>query len=72
MHVHNLRPVSQQDIPPHVMEAMRSHQPELPKCGNCGTAISCGCQRVKATNGADVCDECVNDYEKSLSEGGSK
>jgi RNA polymerase-binding transcription factor DksA len=35
-------------------------------CGNCGTAITCSCQRRTAVNGAPVCSACVHAYELKL------
>lgn len=37
-------------------------------CANCGTVLSCGCQRKKASNGASVCRSCITKYEKTLME----
>jgi hypothetical protein len=37
-------------------------------CANCGTVLSCGCQRKKASNGASVCRSCITKYENSLKE----
>lgn len=36
----------------------------MAKCGNCGKALSCGCQKRKASNGASVCSNCIASYEK--------
>jgi transcription elongation factor Elf1 len=38
----------------------------MAKCGNCGKALSCGCQKRKASNGASVCSNCVKSYELTL------
>lgn len=35
-------------------------------CKNCGTVITCGCQRLVASDGVEVCDECVTLYEEKL------
>jgi hypothetical protein len=29
-------------------------------CQNCGAALSCGCQKRTATNGAAACSNCVS------------
>lgn len=39
------------------------------KCNNCETPITCGCQKRVASDGREVCDECLEGYEKSLSDG---
>jgi transcription elongation factor Elf1 len=38
----------------------------MAKCGNCGKALSCGCQKRKASNGAAVCSNCIKSYELTL------
>lgn len=35
-------------------------------CQNCGTSLSCGCQKRTASNGASVCAHCITDYEATL------
>jgi hypothetical protein len=35
----------------------------MSNCSNCGAALSCGCQKRKASDGASVCANCVNRYE---------
>jgi transcription elongation factor Elf1 len=37
-------------------------------CPNCGTKLSCGCQKKKASNGTFVCRGCITKYERSLQE----
>ncbi len=37
----------------------------MAKCGNCGKALSCGCQKRKASNGASVCSTCISSYENT-------
>lgn len=59
MHQHTLTPIHGAPTP----AAMPA---PMPSCPNCGTVISCGCQRARASDGTDVCDECVMEYEKSL------
>lgn len=36
-------------------------------CPNCQTPLSCGCQKRKASNGNEVCSNCLAFYEASLS-----
>lgn len=38
----------------------------MSSCPNCGTKLSCGCQRKKASNGVTVCRSCITRYEKTL------
>lgn len=33
------------------------------KCPNCGSALSCGCQKRVASDGAQVCTNCLSSYE---------
>jgi hypothetical protein len=35
-------------------------------CPNCNTALSCGCQKREASNGAQVCSSCIAAYEQKL------
>jgi hypothetical protein len=35
-------------------------------CGNCKAKLSCGCQRRKATDGTQVCSNCITNYETKL------
>lgn len=35
-------------------------------CPNCKKKLSCGCQKVKASNGTVVCKSCKGSYERSL------
>lgn len=37
-------------------------------CSNCNSQITCGCQVRFASDGSKVCTNCINFYEKSLSE----
>ena len=37
------------------------------KCNNCGATLSCGCQRATASNGKSCCNNCVKQYERSIS-----
>lgn len=35
-------------------------------CPNCGKKLSCGCQKIKASDGRICCNSCVGYYNKSL------
>lgn len=35
-------------------------------CANCGAEITCGCQERTASNGVQVCSNCIAMYEQSL------
>ncbi len=35
-------------------------------CQNCNTLIDCDCQKVIASDGKEICDECFDRYEASL------
>jgi hypothetical protein len=35
-------------------------------CLNCGTKLSCGCQKRTASDGKSVCGTCLSSYEISL------
>lgn len=37
-------------------------------CQNCNAAITCGCQKRVASNGAQVCSACLDAYERKLAE----
>lgn len=36
------------------------------KCGNCGSKLTCGCQKRTATDGKQCCQSCVGTYNQSL------
>ena len=36
------------------------------KCNNCKTTLGCGCQKRVASNGAQVCANCIGAYEANL------
>ena len=38
----------------------------MAKCANCGTNMSCGCQKRKASNGAIACSTCINALELKI------
>jgi hypothetical protein len=35
-------------------------------CVNCKTKLSCGCQKRKASNGVQVCSNCLSSYESQI------
>jgi hypothetical protein len=35
-------------------------------CTNCGTKLSCGCQKRTASDGRAVCGTCLSGYEASI------
>lgn len=35
----------------------------MANCSNCGAALSCGCQKRKASDGVSVCANCIGRYE---------
>ena len=35
-------------------------------CPNCGTQLSCVCQRKTASDGKQGCTQCIPTYEKSI------
>jgi hypothetical protein len=35
-------------------------------CTNCGTKLSCGCQKRVASDGRSVCGTCLAGYEASI------
>ena len=37
-------------------------------CQNCTRKLSCGCQKKTASDGKQVCSQCIQDYEKKLKE----
>ena len=59
MNLHNLEKVGEiqeQQMPPRPMNV----------CKQCGTVLSCGCQKLIASDGTEVCDECISAYEEKL------
>jgi hypothetical protein len=38
----------------------------MAQCQNCHSALSCGCQQRIASNGANVCANCIAAYEQKL------
>jgi hypothetical protein len=35
-------------------------------CPNCNSQITCGCQKRTASDGKQVCSNCLNAYENTL------
>jgi hypothetical protein len=35
-------------------------------CPNCKATLSCGCQRRQASNGGQVCSNCLSSYESQI------
>jgi hypothetical protein len=35
-------------------------------CVNCKTRLTCGCQKRKASNGIEVCSNCIAQYEVQI------
>lgn len=35
-------------------------------CNNCKTTLSCGCQQRTASDGKQVCSNCISSYENKL------
>ncbi len=59
MHVFNLTKI--EDLQP-----VNTEIPQQNTCPNCNSVISCGCQRVQATDGNIVCNDCILSYEDRL------
>ena len=38
----------------------------MSKCSNCNQTLSCGCQRRNASNGVQVCTNCLSSYESQI------
>ena len=38
----------------------------MSQCSNCKKQLSCGCQRRNASNGVQVCTNCLNSYESQI------
>jgi hypothetical protein len=38
----------------------------MSKCANCGTTMSCGCQRRTLANGKQGCSKCISATGKSI------
>lgn len=35
-------------------------------CQNCGSKLSCGCQKRVASDGKEVCSTCASNYENQI------
>lgn len=40
----------------------------MANCPNCNSVITCGCQKRKASNNAEVCSKCIDAYQKQLND----
>ena len=40
----------------------------MSECSNCSTKLTCGCQKRIASDGSNVCSNCLASYEKKLKE----
>jgi hypothetical protein len=38
----------------------------MAQCNNCKTTLSCGCQNRTASNGVQVCSNCLAQYEQQI------
>ena len=38
----------------------------MAQCNNCKTPLSCGCQNRTATDGVQVCSNCLTQYEQKI------
>jgi len=38
----------------------------MAQCQNCNSTLTCGCQTRNASNGAQVCANCIGAYEAKL------
>ena len=38
----------------------------MAKCNNCHAQLSCGCQKRTASNGVQVCSNCLVKYEEQI------
>ena len=38
----------------------------MSQCSNCNQSITCGCQRRNASNGVQVCSNCLSSYESQI------
>ena len=38
----------------------------MSQCSNCNQKLSCGCQRRNASNGVQVCSNCLSSYESQI------
>jgi len=38
----------------------------MSQCSNCKQQLSCGCQKRNASNGVQVCSNCLSSYESQI------
>ena len=38
----------------------------MSQCSNCNQKLSCGCQKRNASNGVQVCTNCLSSYESQI------
>jgi len=38
----------------------------MSQCSNCNQTLTCGCQRRNASNGVQVCTNCLSSYESQI------
>jgi transcription elongation factor Elf1 len=38
----------------------------MSQCSNCNQTLTCGCQRRNASNGVQVCSNCLSSYESQI------
>ena len=38
----------------------------MSQCSNCNQKLSCGCQKRNASNGVQVCSNCLSSYESQI------
>ena len=38
----------------------------MSQCSNCNQSITCGCQKRNASNGVQVCTNCLSSYESQI------
>ena len=38
----------------------------MSQCSNCNQTLTCGCQKRNASNGVQVCSNCLSSYESKI------
>ena len=38
----------------------------MSQCSNCNKTLTCGCQKRNASNGVQVCSNCLSSYESQI------
>ena len=38
----------------------------MSQCSNCNQTLTCGCQKRNASNGVQVCTNCLSSYESQI------